>query len=164
MREKYRFNRGDSLPIVGICWEAAELSPVGDPDARKVRSLTEAQAMRLVCMTADKVHWVGVQHGKKLGFPVSDVQFDTWEETAGLLENLDALLTVDTGTMHLAGAMRRPMMILLGSNSDWKFLDKGRCPFYRGATLMRNGPGGGFDRAIDMAIRDIRSGGIEAFG
>ena len=163
-REKYRFDRADSLPIVGICWEAAELSPVGDPEARKVRSLTEAQAMRLVCMTGDRVHWVGVQHGKKLGFPVTSVQFDTWEDTAGLLENLDALLTVDTGTMHLAGAMRRPLGILLGSNSDWKFLAKGSCPFYRSAKLYRNGAGGGFERAIDLAVQAIREGGLAAFG
>ncbi len=162
--EKYRFDRADELPILGICWEAAELSPVGDPEARKVRSLTEAQAMRLVCMTADKVHWVGVQHGKKLGFPATSVQFDTWEETAALLENLDALLTVDTGTLHLAGAMRRPLGIILGSNSDWKFLAKGACPFYRSAKLYRTGPGGGFDRAVDLAIAAIRAGGIAAFG
>jgi hypothetical protein len=164
MKKKYCFDRADSLPIVGICWEAAELSPVGDLEARKVRSLTEAQAMRLVCGTADRVHWVGVQYRKKLGFPVTSVAFDTWEDTAGLLENLDALLTVDTGTMHLAGAMRRPLGILLGSNSDWKFLAKGLCPFYRSAKLYRNGPGGGFDHAVDLAIAAIRADGRGAFG
>ncbi|HEV1286522.1 MAG TPA: tetratricopeptide repeat-containing glycosyltransferase family protein [Bryobacteraceae bacterium] len=164
MVKKYNFLLNDDLPIVGICWEAAELSPVGDPEGRKVRSLTEAQAMRLVCMTGDRVHWVGVQHRKKLGFPVTSVPFDTWEETAGLLENLDALLTVDTGTMHLAGALRRPLGILLGSNSDWKFLAKGACPFYRSAKLYRNGLGGGFDRAVDLAIAAIRRDRLEAFG
>lgn len=163
-REKYKFDLVDHLPIVGICWEAAELSPVGDPNARKVRSLTDAQAMRLVCSTADKVHWVGVQRGKKLGFPVTSVAFDTWEDTAGLLANLDALLTVDTGTLHLAGAMGRPLGILLGSNSDWKFLAKGQCPFYRKAQLYRNGPGGGFEHAVDLAIAAIREEGLGAFG
>lgn len=165
-REKYKFNRPPvgGLPIAGICWEAAELSPVGDPEAPRVRSLTEAQAMRIVCMTGDKVHWVGVQHGKRLPFPVTTVAFDDWEDTAGLLENLDCLLTVDTGTMHLAGAMRKPLGILLGSNSDWKFLASGKCPFYRNAQLYRNGPGGGFEHAIDLAIAAIREKGLGAFG
>lgn len=164
-RKKYHFDPpADGLPLVGLCWEAAELSPANDPDARKVRSLTEAQAMRLVCQTADRVHWVGVQHGKKLGWPVTSVQFDTWEDTAGLLENLDCLLTVDTGTMHLAGALQKPMGILLGSNSDWKFLAEGKCPFYRSAKLYRNGPGGGFENAVNLAIAAIRKEGIAAFG
>jgi hypothetical protein len=163
-RAKYRFDRTDDLPIAGICWEAAELSPVGDPDAPRVRSLTEAQAMRIVCMTADRVHWVGVQHGKNLPYPVTTIAFEDWEDTAGLLENLDCLLTVDTGTMHLAGAMRKPLGILLGSNSDWKFLASGPCPFYRNAKLYRNGPGGGFENAMNGAIAAIREKGLGAFG
>jgi hypothetical protein len=164
-RSKFKINRpADGLPLVGLCWEGAELSPVGDAEARKVRSLTEAQAMRLVCATADKVHWIGVQHGKKLGYPVTDFPFETWEDTAGLLENLNCLLTVDTGTMHLAGALRTPLGILLGSNSDWKFLAAGRCPFYRSAVLYRNGAGGGFENAINQAIAAIRERGLGAFG
>lgn len=171
-RRKYKIDRpADGLPVIGLCWEAAELSPVGDPDGLKVRSLTDAQAMRLVCATADRVHWVGVQFGKKLGYPVTSLEFETWEDTAGLLENLDALLTVDTGTLHLAGALRRPLGILLGSNSDWKYLAKGRCPFYRTAQLYRNGPlrdsgqaAGGFDHAVDLAIAVIRQDGLGAFG
>lgn len=172
LKEKYKCERpADGLPLVGLCWEAGEASPIGDPEGLKVRSLTDAQAMRLVCATADRVHWVGVQHGKKLGWPADSFEFETWEDTAGLLENLDALLTVDTGTLHLAGALRKPLGILLGSNSDWKFLAKGKCPFYRSAQLYRNGPprdsgqaGGGFENAVNLAIAAIRSGGLSAFG
>lgn len=162
--ERYRMNPPpDGLPVLGLCWAAAELSPAGDPEARKVRSLSEAQAMRLVCGTADRVHWVGLQHGKTLGWPVSQPAFDTWEDTAGLLANLDGLVTVDTGTMHLAGALRRPLGILLGTNSDWKFLAKGRCPFYRDAAVWR-GEAGGFDQAVNLAIAALRAKGLEALG
>ncbi len=163
MRERYKINKpDDGLPVLGLCWEAAEMSPIGDPEARKVRSLTEAQAMRLVMTTADKVHWVSAQLARPLGWPMTYLPFETWEELGGLLANLDGLVCVDTGPMHLAGAMRVPLGILLGSNSDWKFGAKGRCPFYRDAALFRNGPGGGFDNAVSQAVAAIRTKGIEA--
>ena len=177
--EKYKFNRpADGLPMIGLCWEAAEASPINDPNAPKTRSLSDAQAMRIVVQTADKVHWIGVQGNgagysiaKPLGWPMQTVEFETWEDTAGLLANLDAVLTVDTGTLHLAGAMGRPMGILLGANSDWKFLEKGKCPFYRTAKLYRNGPrlagigdGGRFENAVTAAINAIRQDGLGAFG
>lgn len=164
--EKYHIERSgnDRKFLAGIAWAAGEVSPIDDPETPRVRSLSEAQAMRIVCQTADKVHWVSVMKDKKLAPPVAHAELASWEDTAGLLENLDCLLTVDAGVMHLAGAMCKPLAILLGSNSDWKFLAAGKCPFYRSAQLYRNGPGGGFENAINRAILAIRERGLGAFG
>ena len=151
---KYKMDRPDGLPIVGICYEAAEMFQGG----RRFRSLSEGQAMRLVCMTGDKVHWVNLQHGKKMPEPVSNVPFETWEDTAGLIANLDAVVTVDTGTMHLAGAMNKPMAVLLPANSCWKFLRSGKkLRLYPSATFYRN-PSRGFEEAITELVFAIRNG------
>ena len=171
-RERYKIPKpADGLPLVGLCWAARELSICGDPEARKIRSLSEAQAMRLVCQTAHRAHWISLQQGRPLGWPVQEFpgSLETWDDTAGLLENLDCLLTVDTGVLHLGGAMCKPLGILLGSHSDWKFLDRGKCPFYPGAKLYRNGPradavGGNFENAVNQAIVAIREKGLGAFG
>lgn len=150
----YKLNPpADGLPLVGICYEAAEQHQGG----RRVRSLTEGQAMRLVCMTGDKVHWVNLQHGKPMPHPVTNFPFDTWEDTAGLIHNLDAVVTVDTGTMHLAGGMNKPMAVLLPANSCWKFLRHGKkLPLYPSATFYRN-ESRGFEEAITELIAAIRS-------
>ncbi len=151
--EKYKIQRTDNLPVVGICYEAAEKFQGG----RRIRSMTEGQAMRLVCMTGHKIHWVNLQYGKKMPLPVTNVTLQSWEDTAGLLANLDGVVTVDTGVMHLAGAMGKPMKTILPGNSCWKFLQHPtKCPMYPTARLYRN-KGLGFENAIDSVVADLLS-------
>lgn len=143
----------DKIPTVGICWSAAELFQ-GD---RKVRSMTEGQMMRLVTSTAYRIRWVSLQFGVKAPFPISNVAIRNWEDTIALMDQLDAVVTVDTGVMHFAGAMRKPMSVLLSGNSCWKFLKTGeKCVFFPTAKLYRN-EGNGFDNAIDKLVADIRN-------
>ena len=152
--DKYKIVRTDSLPIVGICYAAAEKFQ-GD---RKVRSMTEGQAMRLVCQTGDLIHYVNLQYDNVMPFPVSSIPFKTWEDTAGLIHNLDAVISVDTGVMHLAGALNKPMAVVLSGNSCWKFLKTGKkLKLYPSATFYRN-PGRGFEEAISELVKDIRAG------
>ena len=142
----------DGIPTVGICWSAAERFQ-GD---RKIRSLTEGQMMRLVTSTAYRVRWVSLQFGVKAPYPISNLPINSWEETIAIIDQLDGVVTVDTGVMHLAGAMRKPMSVLLSGNSCWKFLKTGeKCVFFPTAKLYRN-EGYGFDNAIDKLVADIR--------
>lgn len=152
--KKYELARKDDLPIVGLCYEAAELFQGG----RRVRSMSEGQAMRLVCQTGDKVHWINLQHDKEMPYPVSNIPFKTWEDTAGLIHNLDAVVTVDTGTMHLAGALNKKMSVILSANSCWKFLREGKkLSLYPSATFYRNETHG-VENAITALVADIRNG------
>jgi tetratricopeptide (TPR) repeat protein len=151
--EKHRIQRPDKLPVVGLCYAAAEKFQ-GD---RKVRSLTEGQAMRLVCMTANQIHWVSLQYGTVMPFPVINFNLKTWEDTAGLIKNLDAVVTVDTGVLHLAGGMGVPIACLLSANSCWKYLRKGKkLPLYPTATFYRNQVRG-LEDAITELIFAIRN-------
>lgn len=150
--EQYKFQRS-GLPIVGLCYDAREDHQGG----RKFRSLTEGQALRLVCMTADKIQWVSLQHGRQIPHPVNNIPFQTWEDTAGLISNLDAVVSVDTSVMHLAGGLNKPMAVLLPANSCWKFLRKGKkLSLYPSATFYRNTTRG-FEDAITELISDIRN-------
>jgi tetratricopeptide (TPR) repeat protein len=152
---KYKMARPDNLPIVGICYAAAEKFQ-GD---RKVRSLSEGQAMRLVCQTGDKIHWVNLQYGVTMPFPVSNIHFETWEDTAGLIKNLDGVVTVDTGVLHLAGGLNTPIACIIGGNACWKFLKSGKkLPLYPSAVFYRNDTSRGFEPAINELVMDIRNG------
>ena len=143
----------DGIPTIGLCWSAAEMFQ-GD---RKVRSMTEAQAMRLVVSTAYRVRWVSLQYGVKAAYPISNLPINNWEDTIAVMDQLDGVVSVDTGVMHLAGAMRKPLSVLLSGNSCWKFLKTGtECKFFPTAKLYRN-DGYGFDNAIDRLVADIRN-------
>ena len=49
-------------------------------------------------------------------------QLTDFRETAALLCGLDLLITIDTAVAHLAGALGRPVWLVLQTNPDWRWL------------------------------------------
>ncbi len=47
-------------------------------------------------------------------------------DSAAALMAMDLLITVDTAMAHLAGALGRPVWLLVPSNPDWRWLADGR--------------------------------------
>jgi tetratricopeptide (TPR) repeat protein len=66
-----------------------------------------------------------------------------WAETASVLTQLDLVVTVDTGVAHLAGAMGRPVWLLLPLAPDWRWLSRRNdSPWYPSIRLFRAGADG----------------------
>lgn len=63
---------------------------------------------------------------------------DGFADTAAMMMNLDLIVTSDTATAHLAGALGKPVWILLKAKAEWRFL-RGRSdsPWYPSARLFR---------------------------
>lgn len=154
--EKFKINRVNDLPVIGLCYKAAEMFQGG----RTVRSLNSAQAMRLRCMTGDKVNWVNLQFGEKMDYPAVNCNLQDWEDTLALVSQLDGVVTVDTSILHFAGCLGIPIACLLSSNSCWKWYGHGnKLPWYPTATFYRNdGHGQGFEHALSQLIPALRNG------
>ena len=60
-------------------------------------------------------------------------------DTAGLISNLDVVISVDTAISHLSAAMGRPTWIMLNHYAlDWRWLlHRGDSPWYPTARLFR---------------------------
>ena len=68
---------------------------------------------------------------------VSDDLHD-FTDTAALIAQLDLVITVDTGVAHLAGALGKPVWILVTHAPDWRWLlDRDDSPWYPTARLFR---------------------------
>jgi ADP-heptose:LPS heptosyltransferase len=70
-------------------------------------------------------------------------------DTAAVIGELDLVITVDTAVAHLAGAMARPLWVLLSHIQDWRWM-RGRLdsPWYPSARLFRQPQTGDWDAAI----------------
>ena len=63
---------------------------------------------------------------------------DAFLDSAAVMMALDLVITVDSAPAHLAGALGRPVWVLLPKAPDWRWLYSGeRNPFYPTARLFR---------------------------
>jgi tetratricopeptide (TPR) repeat protein len=61
-------------------------------------------------------------------------------DTAALVSHLDLVISVDTSVAHLAGALGKPVWVLLPFIPDWRWLlDRDDSPWYPTARLFRQG-------------------------
>lgn len=59
-------------------------------------------------------------------------------DTAALIEAMDLVISIDTAVAHLAGALAKPVCIMLPFNPDWRwFLGRDDSPWYPTARLFR---------------------------
>ncbi len=70
-------------------------------------------------------------------------------ETAALIQNLDLVITVDTSMGHLAGAMAKPVWIMVPKAADWRWqLERDDSPWYPTARLFRQAIPGEWDPVL----------------
>ncbi|GEO79978.1 glycosyltransferase family 9 protein [Pararhodospirillum oryzae] len=80
---------------------------------------------------------------------------DDFAETAGLLHEIDLLISVDTAVAHLAGALNRPVWILLPFTPDWRWRrERVETPWYPSARLIRQ-PMPGDWASVLARVRDL---------
>lgn len=73
-----------------------------------------------------------------------------WADTANAIEQLDLVITVDTGVAHLAGAMGKPTWILLSHSPNWRWmLDRNDSPWYPSVRLFRQATPGDWQPIIE---------------
>jgi tetratricopeptide (TPR) repeat protein len=84
-------------------------------------------------------------------------ELGNFAETAAVISQLDVVVSVDTSVAHLAGAMGKPVVILLPHAADFRWL-RGRAdtPWYPTATLLRQKVFGDWDSVIAGLAEELR--------
>ncbi|MBK9351432.1 MAG: tetratricopeptide repeat protein [Sulfuritalea sp.] len=79
-------------------------------------------------------------------------QFEDFSDTAAVMSMLDLVISVDTSVAHLAGAMGKPVWILIPPMADWRWLhDRADSPWYPTARLYRRA----YEVELDVVIRQV---------
>ena len=80
-------------------------------------------------------------------------------DTAAIVANLSLVISVDTSVAHLAGAMGKPVWILLHQSPDWRWLlQRQSSPWYPTARLLRQSTLGRWQDVVarvEVALREL---------
>ena len=115
------------LDVPGVQWFSLQK---GDKAVRQLNAMRERhEAARRI------VDWTDALHD--------------FADTAALVDNLDLVISVDTSTAHLAGAMNKPVWILNRLDTCWRWmLEREDTPWYPSARLFRQPTLGEWDSVI----------------
>ena len=81
-----------------------------------------------------------------------------FSDTAALLDLMDLVISVDTSVAHLAGAMGKPVWVLLPYKPDWRWPpDRDDSPWYPSARQFRQQQLGDWSGIIDRVGKELRS-------
>lgn len=79
-------------------------------------------------------------------------------DTAALMEQLDLVISVDTGMVHLAGALGRPVWVLNRFESDWRWgLEREDCAWYPTMRIFRQQKPGDWDGVMQRVAGALRN-------
>jgi tetratricopeptide (TPR) repeat protein len=79
-----------------------------------------------------------------------DKEINDFEDTAAIIMSLDLVISSDTSIVNLAGALGRPVWVLLPFLSDWRWLlDRDDTPWYPTARLFRQRNEGDWATVLD---------------
>lgn len=79
-----------------------------------------------------------------------------FECTAAALEMLDLVIMTDSATAHLAGALGRPVWVLLGSRPYWLWGHKDSTPWYPSMRLLRQRAAGDWEELFERMEGNLR--------
>jgi Tfp pilus assembly protein PilF len=151
---------------VGVVW-------AGDPRPHDYR-LTAADRRRSIALSRmtsllslSGVSFVSLQKGasatQQNDLPPElrplDVMDDVadFADTAGVIANLDLVISVDTSVVHLAGAMGKPVWILSRFDGCWRWLaERDDSPWYPTARIFRQTTPDDWNSVMDRVILRLR--------
>lgn len=145
---------------VGVAWRGNETVAGAEGKTYPVEflaRLAQNPALSLVNLqkdaSADEIQSIGaIQH-----VPL-DADGHAFLDSAAIIENLDLVITADTAIAHLAGALGKPVWVLLKYVPDWRWLlDRQDSPWYPSMRVFRQTAPGDWQtpfQAIEHLLRD----------
>ena len=149
---------GDTLNV-GLVW-------AGNPDHRNDRKRSMSLEQLSPLAEVKGVRFFSLQKGKPAeqvrtppaGMNLLDAagELSDFADTAALIARLDLVITVDTAVAHLAGAMGRPVWVLLPFAPDWRWLlGRDDSPWYPTMRLVRQDAPGQWEPVVARVEKEL---------
>jgi len=164
-----------SIPLLDRGWDPQILKIglhwAGNPNYRADRERSTTLHTFLPLLQIPQIHWISLQKGPaareieqippEIRPPVSLLDACSHDrdlaDTAAILQHLDLVLTTDSAVAHLAGAMGKPLWLLLPWQSDWRWMqDRQDTPWYPQARLFRQSSPHNWPELIHRVAQQLR--------
>jgi len=144
--------KGSGLQV-GVIWEAGNWNP-----ARSV----PLDTLGLLVERFPEITWHALQRGAALkDWPVKWGPIsgsDRVEEAAAAMAAMDLIVSVDSFTAHLAGALGKPVWTLLPERADWRWMEgRESSPWYPTMKLFRQSRAGDWPTVVEGMISRLDS-------
>ncbi|WP_206747697.1 hypothetical protein [Telmatospirillum siberiense] len=145
-------------PLVCLVWAGR---PAHHNDANRSMTLADLAPLAMPGVT-----FLAVQKGPKaaeaktppagMTLLALDDEIDDFEDTAAILSIADLLISVDSSPVHLAGALGRPVWVLLPFIPDWRWLmDRADTPWYPQTRLFRQSARGDWPGTLARMANEL---------
>ena len=129
---------GADAPRIGLAWRGNPVPAHRSASLEALRPLLETPRAQFVTLqknlsAAERAALQGMKHVALL-----DEELASFDDTAAVIAGLDLVITVDSVVAHLAGALGRPVWMLLKLGADWRWMaGRDDTPWYPSARLFR---------------------------
>ncbi len=146
-----------SKPKIGLVWSGKLL-----PDFRRSIPIES-----LLLIIDEKAEWYSLQKDVResdrssLNSSLTIIDhapsLNDFSDTAALITEMDLVISIDTAVAHLAGALGKPVWILLPFHPDFRWLrDREDSPWYPTARLFRQTQDGEWRSVIDRVSQKLK--------
>jgi hypothetical protein len=139
----------EARPRIGLVWRAGGWDPA--------RSIPFPELSPLLAL--DGITWCSLQHEPAVDVDPRLRLFDveSLTRTGSLMRAMDLVITVDSVTAHLAGALAVPVWTLLPQPADWRWLEgRADSPWYPTMRLFRQPRPGDWRSVVTAACASLR--------
>jgi tetratricopeptide (TPR) repeat protein len=144
------------MPRVGLAWWGFQHIPERSMPVAALEPLLRRPGIEFHALQkeipAPHLDWLAanpllMQHAEALA---------DFADTAALITEMDLVITIDTAVAHLAGALGKPVWIMLIRGADWRWLrHRPDSPWYPTARLFRRGAERDWSAVVDAVVRAL---------
>lgn len=146
----------DGRPLVGLAWRG---NPAYEDDRRRSMALARLAPL----LSRRDVRFVSLlrethEDERELHATIEPLgaAFRDLDDNAAAIARLDAVVTVDTASAHLAGALGVPAWVMLSNAPYWPWGIRGESsPWYPTARLFRQSTPGDWDGVVSRVARAL---------
>ena len=145
---------------IGLAWSGSVFH-INDAQRsialRALRGLLEVDGVEFIALQnsvreQDREALAAARSLRYVGATIQDL-----EDTAALTSLCDLVISVDTSTVHVAGALGKPVWVLLPFVPDWRWmLHREDSPWYPSAKLFRQTQRGRWDDVLDRVVGNLQ--------